>query len=141
MSVYRFTPESFQAGRLTEAIILDAVPATTRVIVSRRLGYPYLIDQLLLQFSTAGAGAGRFKLLVSDDNDTTDNETPSGDHVYRARSNVAADRPGYFNMPPGQAVLLEPRYVVTRPGTYLKGCWASAAGATVAAAHIIIIPL
>ena len=112
--------------------LTNRVPAATRaIIVSPRLGAPFILRRITITGDAAINVATSFRLLIADDNDTTATADPTGSDVFSYEGALigAEDPGGHAHLTAGP-LTLEPWSRYTQQGGYIKFKVHNATGGT-----------
>lgn len=109
------------AMRPAVPLVLGRTAVATRFgVVSRKLGFPYVLDRLALTTNQAAPGALGLQVYISDNDDLTDLTALTGDPVWLWRGDqLAGNLPiPYFDQ--RAPVTWSPRKRVPVAGTFIK---------------------
>jgi len=102
-------------------IAMSALTGVRTVLVSDRLSFPYLIRKLTFSGNNVAASAFSWRVLVSQDNDTTALQNPSGSDIIVFNSQVlGAEDVGIHGILSFGPLTFEPWTRVIDQGTFLK---------------------
>ncbi len=102
-------------------ITMVVLAAAREIQVTPRLGFPFQLRKINLAGDLAATDAVSFRILVSDDNDTTPTADPTGSDVYDISGDpIGAEDPGMHAALNAGTVVLEPWTLVLAAGKYLK---------------------